>query len=557
MHQFIYHSNKVLMRIFLLFYFLFLIIFYSEAQIKKIDELPNFPIQTVQKKVWNENKDETKKDTLWLIIDDSKDILTQKNLKKDTNNQFEFRRTEKRIFDDKKEGLIKLKVGFGNYMGVVWGFYLKNTINNHTTYEFDASQNARRNGVVAGRLSGENDLRLALKVYFHYDSLYHHIFDVSYETQKRGFYGYQNNVLEQSQQDTILFRWQKVRLQGYTFTKASRHPAHAKYFFQYLNRRDMTETQFGIEIMKSWKVNPTNNFNMIANLAGLDYDTNINSISRSNLRTWWNTQFQWKATHKRLEYEANAGVVLHNDSINNPVNPYLNVNASYQFNKKLRLKTNVGNQIIQRNLDNTRQENPFLSPLLRLRNDDITFLELKGEYFLKPNWSIQLQIGQNTHQYRALFYNIKNDTAKFSVFYDRIIEQHLKINTLYQEKESELSMQMSFFNYQTTTQKKTWHLPDFTLLLGWRFRPYQNRWNFYTQIEILSGIQVLLPSSLLTNKLLQPIANAKLEAEYTLVKKFSAFFSINNLFFQKYERYLSYIQVPFHFTIGLKYELRR
>ncbi|TAE74248.1 MAG: hypothetical protein EAZ85_04960 [Bacteroidetes bacterium] len=520
------------------------------AQIKKENNFPDFPIQNNQKKIWNDNKEEVKKDTLRLEYNEYIPIFPKNKFKKDSSlSNFEFRRTEKRIFVDNRQTLTRLKLGFGNYTSGLWGFYLKSYSGKYTTYEFDASQVWRRYGAVQGRLSGENDLALNLKVQFNQDSLYQHTFTFEYERQKRGFYGYSPTDFEQMSRDTIPFNWQRVKAQGFLFAPREKNRWHLKYFIQNLNQKEAKELQLGAEYSNTWKVNQKNDFNFILDLLSMSYGNEL-------FRTWWNNHFQWKGEYKRFGYAVNTGVVIHNDGIENPVNPYININGTYQFSPKLRVKTNIGNQIIKRTLDNTRLENPFLNPFLRLRNDEVNFLELKTIYYIQPNWEVQLQLGHNRHKYRALFYNMPTDSGKFSIFYDGVVENHLKINTTYQEKEHQLTMQMSFFNYQTTRQAKAWHLPRFTLLFGWKYQPQFSKWQINTQIEILSGMNVLSPDAQ-NVFLLQPIANGKVEGEYLLAKKFSAFFSINNLFFQKYERYLSYIQVPFHFTIGLKYELRR
>ncbi len=539
------------MRFFFCLFFLFLSIDLS-AQIIKSNNFPNFPIQNVQKKIWNDNKEEYKKDSLTLKIDEYENIMLKNYLKKDSSlSNFEFRKTEKRIFVDDKATAIQLKIGFSNYVGGLWGFNLKTHSGTHTSYEFDASQNWRRNGVVADRLSGENDLNLAFKVRFHYDStLYFHNFDVHYERQKRGYYGYSLADLEQNQQtDTLFFSWRKVKAQGFSYKRIKKDGWSIRYYLQNLTKQDIEEFQLGSEYFKNWYVNKKNNFNFILDVASMTYQNAV-------VRTWWNNHFQWKGNHKKFQYEVNGGVVIHNDGIENPVNPYINVNGIYQFDPKWRVQANIGNQIIRRTLDNTRQENLFLNPLSRLRNDDVNYLEFKTSYFVKPNWEIQMQIGQNRHLYKGLFFNMPTDIGKFGIFYDNMIEKHLKLNTFYQQKEHQLTMQMSFFDYKTSRQTKAWHLPNFTLLLGWKFKPEFKKWQINTHIEILSGINVLMPETE-TTQLLQPIANGKVEGEYLLAKKFYTFFSINNLFFQKYQRYLSYIQVPFHFTIGLKYELRR
>jgi hypothetical protein len=527
----------------------FIFVFNSFLQAQNIE----FPIKNTKKEIWNFEKKEEKKDSLKLSSPSLQPLILNTSIDV-KNTKIQFRRTEKRIFKDKFNTLLGMHLGVGNYQTTLWKIYWQAKITQNLDYKFEIGEQNSRIGEVARKASSNRNFNTKLRFNLQTDSTFQHHFGIEHENQRRYFYGYQS--IENLLLDSLRLRWEKVKLYyDNTFQITPQWQVSLGTYWQSLRGNHLKETQFQIKGSLQYKTEKIGIFKFEAQFFRLPFQQqNTNNPLNFN-RLWLQNTLSYFLDYKKLNFEIHIGNVRHNDNFRQTNFGFGFFNFHYQHDAFWRLNLKAGNQIIQNNLDIIRLENPFLSSSVLLKNNNIRFIELKNEFFPLKNLRLQVNMAQNQYDDRLLWLNSPLDSAKFLAIYDKIEERIMSIYIDYKIKNETLFANFSWFNYQTHIQLKAWHLPTFKGDIGWKTFLRNKKWHFNTSIQILAGIHTFNQDNKI--KILQPIVLAKLDIEYLMIKKFYAFLSLNNLFFQNYQRYLYYVQPNFNFLIGIKYELGR
>ena len=207
------------------------------------------------------------------------------------------------------------------------------------------------------------------------------------------------------------------------------------------------------------------------------------------------------------------------------------------------------------NLDRLIAQNEFLDDSLLILNKE-THLRLGGRVYGTPieNVRIGVESSYSTINDLPFFVPSSQDSSRFTIIYDndKIEKFNAIIDASYSPNStSTYSAKLEFSSYSLNSLDEPWHLPIFQMSLN-SVHNINHKVIFLTEFVSLSGIESPTNSNS-ENETLQAIFDLNIGVKYLITNRSSVFFNANNLFNNKYERYIGYPVRGASFKIGGKY----
>ena len=209
---------------------------------------------------------------------------------------------------------------------------------------------------------------------------------------------------------------------------------------------------------------------------------------------------------------------------------------------------------IQRNtLNNFVAENPWINQNISLQNTNKQ-TDFTAGFKAGIGNALSFQLSGSYERYKNLYFfvNSAKDSTRFDAIYEGLYTKVFKTTgeLIFDQNKLRMGLKADFYNYSLTTISTPFHRPTF---VGNFFAKYNIGKNLYFNIDFyyISGIKAR--KNLTEQQPLSAIADLNLKAEYFLKGNFSVFASLNNVFSNKYQRYLNYSNRGFQSMLGFTY----
>ncbi len=299
--------------------------------------------------------------------------------------------------------------------------------------------------------------------------------------------------------------------------------------------------------------------------------TNTGSIDYGNINVSLAPSYQLKQDDLTVDLGARLVYLNDTEMSDNSVFIYPNVQASYRLvNDILIGYAGITGDLIQNSFHGFAEENPFVSPTLRIVPTDQQFhgfLGLKGK--LSNTVSYNIKGNYDAQQNRALFksnegfvegpedYQFGNS---FNVVYDDIntfsIAGELNIDV---NRNFKLGIKGEYFNYNTDAEAEAWNLPDVTgsVFLDYQISP---KWFaggsvfFMGERKDVLDISGNLIDTVPVTVTLDSFFDANAHLGYKVTDYLSVYAKANNIANQNYQRWMNFPVQGIQFLAGATYQ---
>ncbi|WP_018478066.1 TonB-dependent receptor [Pontibacter roseus] len=468
-----------------------------------------------------------------------------------------------KVLTIKQDELMKLygnyiKAGLGNYGTLYLKGYFHNKRSDVASYGADVSHiTSARGPVDKGNSAVTNS---AINV--HGETYLQGLTvggRLGYGRDKYHFYGY-NPIREVAvDKDTISQVFNRVNAEGYLQNHNSGAPLlyKAGLNVNYLNDRyDMRETNIALSLDSEYGIDEVSGIKVLADLSLLSHKDST-TVSRSF--------FKLHPTYERqinsLRISVGANIAHTADTVNDArkFNVYPTVRVGVEpIKDNLLIYAGIGGDLQRVSLYGLTQENPFLAPNVRVA-DLNKGLEVYGGMqanianFVHLTGRVAYQNFRNMYFYN----NSASDSTKFDLVYDDGVTN---VFNLYAEAvfnysdELRVGLKADYNKYSTASLEKAFHRPE---LMGSVFATY----NFYDKILFNSELyyigssfgRITSPDGTPVLRETDTIVDLNLKADYRFSNRFTTFLMVNNLFGQKYERFVNYPNKSLNLIGGVSY----
>ena len=251
---------------------------------------------------------------------------------------------------------------------------------------------------------------------------------------------------------------------------------------------------------------------------------------------------------------------------NGTMTPHFYPKARFEFNiveEVIVPYFGVDGYLESNNYRTVAEDNPYINPGLSVKPTShklIAFAGLKGRFSDAVSWNIAGQYAIIDNQY---FY--VNDTSsilknQFSVIYDDLTLLNLKGEFTVRPSDSwKIFLKGNYYSYSMVREDYAWHKPDFDANL-------QVRYNMSEKFIIDGGIFFIGPRyfknidiggaiPVITSDKLPATFDLNLGVEYRYSTLLSFWVKLNNAAAQKYYHYSQYPSFRFRFMAGFSYAL--
>ncbi len=451
-----------------------------------------------------------------------------------------------------------LKAGIGNYGSLYLKGYFHNKRSEIGSYGAEVSHVAsakgpvdRGNSAVANSMLGVHGERY-LKGFTAGGRL-------NYGRDKYHFYGYKPLADIEVDKDTIRQVFNRVAAEGYMHNQTSGMPFlyNAGIKFNYLNDRfDMSESNLAFKVNGEYSTDSISGFKVDADLSILSHNDSAN-VSR--------TFFKLAPTYERqlgaLRLAIGANVAYTGDTVNDArkFNVYPMVRLGVEpIKDNLLIYAGLGGDLQRVTLYGLTEENPFLAPNVQVA-DINKGMEIYGG--LSANIANYVHLtGRVAYQnFRNLYFynNSASDSTKFDLVYDDGVTNVLNIYAeavFNYSDEIRLGLKADYNKYNTASLEQPFHRPE---LMASVFGTY----NFYDKILFNSELyyigssfgRITRPDGTTVLQETDNIVDLNLKADYRFTTRFTAFVMANNLFGQKYQRFVNYPNKSINLIGGISY----
>ncbi|MEN7549155.1 hypothetical protein AAG747_14625 [Rapidithrix thailandica] len=260
----------------------------------------------------------------------------------------------------------------------------------------------------------------------------------------------------------------------------------------------------------------------------------------------------------KLKVQAGVRIVYNSDSTMDAKSLYFypDIQATYQVVEDvLEAYGKITGNLHQRTLLDFARENPYLNSRVPLAHANEK-LRFEAGVNASPTRKLGLRAGFSFNAVENLHFYV-NDTlnrAKFNILYD---EGNTNVLNFFAELSADFNplkgvLKYQFYNYNTKDLAEAWHRPssEFDLMMQYN---HQDFLTIKASAYALSGIKAMEINAERSTTTLDPIFDLNLQGEYKVFENLSAFLAINNIFSQKYQRYLYYNSKGIHALIGAMY----
>lgn len=300
-----------------------------------------------------------------------------------------------------------------------------------------------------------------------------------------------------------------------------------------------------------------------------NYENNA-ALNYGNFQVGLSPTYQMKQDHLTVNLGVSAYYLNDIEAGKNKFFIYPNINASYKVvNDILIAFGGIEGDLIQNSYHGFAHENSFVSPTLFIAPTDQqynAYLGLRGK--LSSTMSYTISGNYTAERNKALFRNnaitrtSQNYTYgnSFGIVYDNVNtlgfagEINVDVN-----RNFKLAFKGEYFSYSTNAQVEAWNLPDLTSSV---FLDYQINQNWYAganiffvgarkdQFFINNGITATPPFTVN----LDSYFDANAHVGYHINNQISAFFKVNNIANQGYQRWQNFPVQSIQFLAGATYK---
>ncbi|MES2731953.1 MAG: TonB-dependent receptor [Bacteroidota bacterium] len=385
--------------------------------------------------------------------------------------------------------------------------------------------------------------------------------DVQYNRDKYYFYGYKPGSVSSEKRDSIKQIFNTISFEGritnsQKSSERDNSPVDYDFTTRFTNLKDnysASEFDWTTHFKGSKVINEDFKAFLNADLSLTKRKDTKGDLSRNLFR--FRPSVQWK--YEDLTIRGSLNIVYENDTISTAktIHLYPTVDASYQLSENVSAFAGLDGDVQQTTLRQFVQDNPYLVANVPLAHTN-KLTEMYGGLRGKANRDITFELRVSGAKYRNLYFfnNSKTDTSKFTILYDKGISSVLNLTGQVTYNTSEhfrSSLKLDLYNYTLPQVQTAWHRPTFTATWLNTFNVRQKVF-FNANFYYLGGIE---GKNTFTDKSkkIDPIVDLSLKVDYLISNNFSSFLSINNIFAQKYQRYLYYPQQGLNILVGLTY----
>jgi hypothetical protein len=445
-----------------------------------------------------------------------------------------------------------VKAGLGNYGTTYLEAWTNNKRADKLQYGAHFKHLASANGPVKNSGNSVNRLDGYGKYFLSPNSTFKA--QLAYQRNRYNFYGYDHDLVKEVSKNDVkqLFNSfeMKATYEGDRADSALKYIADVNFGYIKDNFK-AKENEIGILLGGNYKLDPTSN---------IDVKLGGNFINRADTSSASRALISVRPTYiysvNRLKAFIGFNYTYSSDTLSKSKGSHLYpvLGADY---------TLVPNKVIAyAKLDGGMEKNTFRSFV-----NEMPFLD-KNQAIQNSNKKLDFTIGVRGNLKNSLFYVVKGgyksyqnmaffvndavDSSRFDVVYDHggtsVTNLGAELGYYYLEK-FKVSLKGDYFGYATSDIKQAWHKPSFVGNLNGTYT-FREKILFSLDFYLMGGIKAKSPTKEEVIDL-KTIADCSLKTEYRFSERFGAFVELNNIFAQKYQKYLYYKNKGFNILIGL------
>jgi hypothetical protein len=457
-----------------------------------------------------------------------------------------------KILTIKEEPLPKLyanyvKAGFGNYTTTYLEAFLYNKRSDKFMYGLNAKHFASAKGPVRNSASSDNHA-LLYGTYFLKNAIINS--ELGYYRTARYFYGYDQNLeLPKDTMKQIFHQvaWNIGLKNTDTLAKLS---YKVNFELAYMGDKfHAQETEGLLNYQTKMKLND------VSSSGAKGLISVANRIDGSQfVRNLISLQPYYQRKLDKLTLTGGINFAYENDTILSKKNFHLYpaIKAEYPVVKSLlNAYLSLDGNMERHTLRTTVKENPWMTSRFGLSHaNKLLDITLGGNGSLFNKIDYKLAASYLNYKNLPFYVNSPKDSLKFVLAYDSSTIQlfRFKVDLTYNiDKRLLVGAAFQYQSYNMHSLKNHWHMPtmqtNYYIVYNFKEKIITNLNSF-----VYSGIPALNQDG--TTKKLPTIVDINLKVDYLFSKNFSAFFELNNILANKYQRYLFYSQKGINFLIG-------
>ncbi len=462
--------------------------------------------------------------------------------------------TKMKVLIIKEEPLKKLyanyvKAGLGNYGTTYLEGWFNNKRADKLQYGAHFKHLASANGPVENSGSSTNRIDGYAKYFMKQGTL---TGSLAYQRNRYNFYGYDHDKLTNVSKDDVkqLFNSFEAKALYDGYTKDSTVLLTAGVNYGHLQDHfKAKENEVNLNLAGQYKISPTSAVNVAAGLTLLN-----RADSTSQNRTIFGLRPTYHYTFNKLKVSVGLNFVYANDTLTNSkahLYPVATVDYNLLDNTVIVFGGLDGG--IQKNtLRSVTNEMPFINSNVAIQNTNKTidfFAGIRGN--LKGNIFYRVKVGYQSYKNMYFLVNDIADSSKFALAYDKttgVVNVGGELGFFNMQK-FRVTLKGDYYGYSTSDLDRAWHKPSFVAGVNGGYN-LKEKIYFNVDFYLMSGINAKNFSSGKEYSL-NTIADCNLKTEYRFSERFGAFVELNNIFAQRYQRYLNYQNKGFNVLVGL------
>ncbi|MCC9167412.1 hypothetical protein [Pontibacter harenae] len=384
---------------------------------------------------------------------------------------------------------------------------------------------------------------------------------LGYNRDKVHYYGYQGftDIEVPVDKESIEQIYNKVNAEGFLHNQDSKSPFlyNAGLKVNYLNDKyNLSETNVALGVRGDYNIDDVSDFKV-----GVDFSYVSQKDSASVSRPFFKLNPTYERQLNAVRLAIGANVAYTGDTINNArkLNIYPMVRLDLEpIKNNLLIYAGLGGDLQRVTLYGLTEENPFLAPNVQVA-DANKGLEVYAGFTANIANYVNLTGRVAYQNYRNLyFYNpSEQDPTKFELVYDDGVTNVMNVYAeavFNHSDELRLGFKADYNKYNTASLEQPYHRPE---LMATAFATY----NFYDKILFNSELYYIGSSYARVNSAQEAstlretdtIVDLNLKADYRFTNKFTFFVMANNLFGQRYERFINYPNKGINLIGGVTY----
>ena len=449
-----------------------------------------------------------------------------------------------------------VKAGFGNYVTPYLDVFLASKENENFVYGARLKHLSSANGPVSNAGNSNNEMGIWGK-YFMKD--YTFTGDLAYLRRRVNFYGYERIAgFPEPSANAVKQVYNQVMANALLETSAKNNTAfNFKTGLQYAYVSDhykASENEVVLHFTPKYEIDKEKAIIGTANLS-IAQRADSGSLNRFMLVL----RPQYATTFNKIKIKAGFDFTYENDTTKATSNGHFYPLISAErdlIEDKIIAEVGFDGGMEKNTLRSVVEQNMFIAPQVNLFNTNKKmdfYVGLKGA--LLKNLTFATKLSYRNYKNMLFYVNDSIDRSKFQLLYDQgntSLLQYKAELTYNQNEKFRLGLKGEFNRYETSKIEKAWQKPSFTSQI---FATYnlKNKVLFYADVYNMAGI-VAKDFKTKEEKNLNAIFDVNIRTDYRYSEKFSAFLEVNNLFAQKYQRYLYYQNKGLNLILGITYK---